>query len=165
MSPPSQRRQSGLCREQPRMPRVTNGVLSVLCYGIWQDDYVAKGKTVMGTVKRWLKRVETRTLVWLARSRISSFVMVGTLAAAGLGVAALGGQSTTIAQQGQSTIGSAIMPLSTYGCSSDPDGDGHIFCDSSVAISSLPASFGQCHADEDGDMLIICRGSDTDTGW
>ena len=50
----------------------------------------------MAAVKRLLKDMETRTLVWLAKSRMSSLVIVGTLAAAGLGTAALGGQSSRL---------------------------------------------------------------------
>ncbi len=118
----------------------------------------------MTTVKRWLKRVETRTLVWLARSRVSSFVIVGTLAAAGLGVAAVGGQLSTEAQKSAPVISSspATLPLSTYGCYNDPDGDGHIFCDGSVPAAQLPASFGHCHTDEDGDVQIKCSGAGAD---
>ena len=43
----------------------------------------------------------------------------------------------------------------------DPDGDGHIFCDGSVAISKLPASYGSCHESSYGDVEIRCKG----TGW
>ena len=114
----------------------------------------------MVAVKRWLKCVETRTLVWLAKGRTSSFVIVGILAASGLGAAALSGQSSTSAQQGQPVVSSAL-PMSAYGCYNDPDGDGHIFCDGSVAISKLPASYGPCHEDAYGGVEIRCKG----TGW
>jgi hypothetical protein len=116
----------------------------------------------MATVKRLLKGVETRTLVWLAKSRMSSLVIVGTLAVAGFSTAALGGQSSTPAQHMQPHT-SATLPLSAYGCYNDPDGDGHIFCDGTVAITALPASFGQCRARAyyEAGSPIVCRG----TGW
>ena len=114
----------------------------------------------MATVRRLLKALETRTLVWLARSRVSSLGIVGTLVVAGLAFAALGAQSSTSARQGHSVV-TSTQPLSAYGCYNDPDGDGHIFCDGSVAIAKLPASFGQCHTDEDDNGRIMCRG----TGW
>jgi len=111
----------------------------------------------MSAVKYWLKRVETCTLVWLARSRVSSLVIAGTLAAAGLSTGVLSTHSSSVQHAGTTTT----LPLSAYGCNSDPDGDGHIFCDGSVAITKLPASFGQCSMDEDGSNQIFCRG----TGW
>ena len=116
----------------------------------------------MAAVKRLLKGVETRTLVWLARSRMSSLVIVGTLAVAGFAAAALGGQSSTPAQRMQPNT-SASLPLSAYGCYNDPDGDGHIFCDGSTPISQLPASYGKCHADPYVGLRIVCRG--TGAGW
>ncbi|HVC81639.1 MAG TPA: hypothetical protein VNL35_14195 [Chloroflexota bacterium] len=113
----------------------------------------------MSAVKCWLKRVETRTLVWLAKSRGSSLVIAGTLAAAGLGTGVLSTHPSSVQQRAPSAA--ATLPLSAYGCYRDPDGDGHIFCDGSVAITKLPASFGQCNMDEDGSNQIFCRG----TGW
>jgi len=115
----------------------------------------------MAAVKRLLKDMETRILVWLARSRMSSVMIVGTLAAAGLGAAALSAQSTTSAQQKEPVVSSAVQPMSAYGCYNDPDGDGHIFCDGSTPISQLPASYGRCHVSEYGYVQIRCRG----TGW
>jgi predicted lipoprotein with Yx(FWY)xxD motif len=113
----------------------------------------------MAAVKNWLHRVETRTLVWLARGRTSSCVIVGTMVAASLGLASLSTQPSTAQQKEQ--VVTSPLPMSSYGCYNDPDGDGHILCDGSVAITKLPASYGQCQTDEDGDMQIICRG----TGW
>jgi hypothetical protein len=113
----------------------------------------------MAAVKRLLKEMETRTFVWLARSRMSSLMIVGTLAAAGLGAAALGGQSSTPGTLGQALITPSTQPISAYGCNNDPDGDGHIFCDGSVAIAQLPASFGHCHADPYVGLRIVCRGT------
>jgi hypothetical protein len=49
--------------------------------------------------------------------------------------------------------------MSAYGCYNDPDGDGHIFCDGSVAISKLPASYGPCYTQDYGDTQIFCRGT------
>jgi hypothetical protein len=115
----------------------------------------------MAAVKRLLKDMETRMLVWLARSRMSSVMIVGTLAAAGLGAAALSAQPTTSAQQKEAVVSSSVQPMSAYGCHNDPDGDGHIFCDGSTPISQLPASYGQCHVREYGYVQIMCRG----TGW
>jgi hypothetical protein len=115
----------------------------------------------MAAVKSWLSRLEMRTLVWLARGRSSSCVIVGTLVAAGLGAAALGSQPSASGQQGQQNVVSSALPMSAYGCYNDPDGDGHIWCDGSVAISKLPASYGQCHTSQYGPDAIMCRG----TGW
>jgi hypothetical protein len=117
----------------------------------------------MAAVKRLLKDMETRTLVWLARGRTSSFVIVGTLAAAGLGAAALSAQPSTSAQQKEPVVSSATLSMSAYGCYNDPDGDGHIFCDGSVPITKLPASYGQCRVRSyyEAGSRIICRG----TGW
>ncbi len=115
----------------------------------------------MAVVKSWLSRLETRTLVWLARGRTSSCVIVGTLVAAGLGVAALSSQPSASGQQVQSHVGSSALPMSAYGCYNDPDGDGHIFCDGSVPVSQLPASYGECHTSQYGPAAIMCRG----TGW
>ena len=117
----------------------------------------------MAAVKHVLKDMETRTLVWLAKSRMSSVVMVGILAAAGLGTAALDGQATTPAHGQPST--SATLPMGAYGCYNDPDGDGHLFCDGSVGTDYLPASYGQCGMRsyfEDGGP-IICQG--TGSAW
>ena len=118
----------------------------------------------MATVNRVLKGVETRTLVWLARGRTSSLVLVGTLAAAGLGFAALDAQSSTVAPHMQPTT-AATLPPSAYGCYHDPDGDGTLFCDGSVGTDSLPASYGQCGMRSyfyDGGP-IICQG--TGSAW
>ncbi len=113
----------------------------------------------MATVKSLLGRLETRTLVWLAEGRASSWVIVGVLAASGLGAAALSSQPSASAQQGQPVVGSSTLPLSSYGCINDPDGDGHIFCDGSVAISKLPVSFGQCFSQDYQGTRIFCRGT------
>ncbi|HXT37258.1 MAG TPA: hypothetical protein VN837_16920 [Chloroflexota bacterium] len=113
----------------------------------------------MSAVKRLLKGVETRMLVWLARSRASSLVIVGALVAATLGLGVLSTQPSSAQQKGPSAT--TTLPMSAYGCYNDPDGDGHIFCDGSVGISKLPASFGECSMDEDGGTQIFCRG----TGW
>jgi hypothetical protein len=51
----------------------------------------------------------------------------------------------------------SVLP-SAYGCFNDPDGDGTIKCDSSVAIATLPAAWGQCFADLYGDGLTVCDG-------
>jgi hypothetical protein len=117
----------------------------------------------MAAVKRLLKDMETRTLVWLARSRMSSVVIVGTLAAAGLGVTTLSAQPSTAVRQKEPVVSSSVQPMSAYGCYNDPDGDGHIFCDGSVPISQLPASYGQCWGRSyyEAGSPIICRG----TGW
>ena len=112
----------------------------------------------MAAGKSWLNRLETRTLVWLARGRTSSWVIVGVLAAAGLGASALSAQPGASAAQGQAIVGSAL-PVSAYGCINDPDGDGHIFCDGSVAISKLPASFGYCESQDFEGTRIFCRGT------
>jgi len=117
----------------------------------------------MAAANRWLKELEIRTLVWLAKSRLSSAVMVGALAAASLGFAALAGQTTTSAHGHPSP--SATPPLSAYGCYNDPDGDGHLFCDGSVGTDSLPASYGPCGMRSyfyDGGP-IICQG--TGSAW
>jgi hypothetical protein len=115
----------------------------------------------MGTVRRWLKSGEQHTLVWLARSRASSFVIVGTLAAAGLGAAAVSGQSSATAAHQPRYILTIIpmQPMAFYGCSPDPDSDGHSFCDGSTPIAQLPASFGQCLARPyyEAGSRIICR--------
>jgi hypothetical protein len=92
---------------------------------------------------------------------MSSLVIVGTLAAAGLGTAALGGQSSRPAP-GQMPGTSATLPMSAYGCSNDTDGDGHIFCDGSTPISQLPASYGECQSDPYVGLRIVCRGTGAD---
>src|SRR5512146_2566188 len=117
----------------------------------------------MAAVRHLLNEMETCTLVWLARSRMSSVVIVGTLAVAGLGAGVLGGQATTPSHGQPST--SATLPISTYGCYSDPDGTGHILCDGSVGTDYLPASYGWCGMRsyfEDGGP-IICQG--TGSAW
>jgi len=111
----------------------------------------------MAAVKSWLSRLETRTLVWLAKGRTSSWVIIGVLAASGLG-AALSTQSGA-AGQGQPVVAPSTLPVSAYGCINDPDGDGHIFCDGSVAISKLPASFGPCMTQDFEGTRIFCRGA------
>ena len=116
----------------------------------------------MAAVRRLLKDMETHTLLWLAKSRMSSLVIVGTLTAAGLGTAALGGQSSRPAPLQMPSM-SATLPMSAYGCSNDSDGDGHIFCDGSTPISQLPASYGECHADPYVGLRIVCRG--TGVAW
>jgi hypothetical protein len=115
----------------------------------------------MAAVRRLLKEMETRTLVWLAKSRMSSVVIVGTLAVAGLGAGTLSVQSRTAVPHMQPNT-SATPPLSAYGCYNDPDGDGHIFCDGTVAIAQLPASFGQCQVAEFDNVQIVCKGTGTD---
>jgi len=112
----------------------------------------------MATLKRLLTDVETRTLVWLARGRASSLVIVGTVATASLGFAALGAQATTPTRHTQPAT-AATLPLSAYGCAKDTDGDGHIFCDGSVAITKLPASFGSCETDAYDGSRIYCDGT------
>jgi predicted lipoprotein with Yx(FWY)xxD motif len=116
----------------------------------------------MAAVKHLLDRMETRTLVWLAAGRTASYLIVGSLVAAGLGAAALNPQPSTTARQKEPSI-SATLPMSVYGCVNDSDGDGHIFCDGSTPISQLPASYGKCHADPYVGLRIVCRG--TGTGW
>jgi hypothetical protein len=112
----------------------------------------------MAAMKSWLRRLETRTLVWLAKGRTSSWVIVGVLATSGLGAAALSSQST-VSGQGQPVVAPSTLPVSAYGCINDPDGDGHIFCDGSVNISKLPASFGPCMTQDFEGTRIFCRGT------
>ncbi len=112
----------------------------------------------MATVKSWLARLETRTLVWLAKGRTSSWVIVGILATSGLGAAALSSQSGA-SGQGRPVVAPTTLDVSAYGCINDPDGDGHIFCDGSVDISKLPASFGPCMTQDYQGTRIFCRGT------
>jgi hypothetical protein len=111
----------------------------------------------MEIVKSWVDRLQMHTLRWLVRKPGPTWLMVGTLAFSGFAAAALNAPPAAPGPQ-PAPAGSQTL-LSSYGCYSDPDGDGHIFCDGSVAISKLPASFGYCFTDQDGDGRIICEGS------
>jgi hypothetical protein len=112
----------------------------------------------MGIMKCWLKRVETRTLVWLVRSRLSSFVLIGILAAAGLGSAVLSRPSTSGTRYVLLMITPSTQQLTMAGCYNDPDGDGHLFCDGSVGTEYLPAAIGPCRIQRYNPVPIICRG-------
>jgi len=112
----------------------------------------------MAAVKSWLNHLETRTLVWLAKGRTPSWVIVGVLASSGLGAAALSSRPAA-SGQGQPVVAPSTLPVSAYGCINDPDGDGHIFCDGSVDISKLPASFGPCMTQYFEGTRIFCRGA------
>jgi hypothetical protein len=85
----------------------------------------------------------------------SSLTIVGTLALAGLGAAALNGPAGTAVQQDHSVVAPAIQPTA-YGCHWDRDGDGTIKCPASVQIAKLPAAWGACYADLYGDGLTVC---------
>lgn len=112
----------------------------------------------MGTVRRWLKRVEVHTLVWLIRSPISSFMLVGILAATGLGAAVLSRPSTSGTRYVLTMITPSAAQLAMDGCYNDPDGDGHLFCDGSVGTEYLPAAIGPCRIQRYNPVPIICRG-------
>ncbi len=116
----------------------------------------------MVAVKTLLDRLQTSALVWLARGHVSSWVVAGALATAGISAAALSGAPGSPAPQSNPTSGSPMQSLSSYGCYNDPDGDGHIFCDGSVGLSQLPASFGFCYDHSDygyGYGRIFCTGT------
>jgi hypothetical protein len=83
----------------------------------------------------------------------SSLTIVGTLALAGLGAAALNAGAAV--QQDHSIVASTTAPAA-FGCYNDPDGDGTIKCAASVQISKLPAAWGACYADLYGDGLTVC---------
>jgi hypothetical protein len=93
--------------------------------------------------------------VWLAKSRLSSVVIVGTLAAAGLGVATVGVHSASHTQY-RPPNSSATLPMSAYGCRVDPDDHRYILCDGSVVRVNLPASYGYCY-ESWGVSAIVCR--------
>lgn len=112
----------------------------------------------MDAGKTWVDRLQMHTVRWLVKGPGSSWLIAGTFAFAGFGAAALNAPAGAPAQQAPVTVGTSSDPAS-YGCYRDSDGDGHIFCDGSVAISSLPASFGYCYADPDGDGHIFCDGN------
>ncbi len=82
----------------------------------------------MAAVRSWLHAVENRTLVWLARSHMSSVVIAGTLAAAGLGAAALSVQSSTATQQKAPVVAAAPVSMSmsmAHGCPHMDGGSGY----------------------------------------
>jgi hypothetical protein len=113
-----------------------------------------EGATVMYTAKALAEGIQGHVVRWLVKGPGASWVVAGTMAFAGLSAAALNAPAT----HPDSSYGtsSSTMQVTYSGCWSDPDGDGHIFCDSSVSISNLPASFGDCSNGYDGN--IFCDG-------
>jgi hypothetical protein len=85
-------------------------------------------------------------------------VLAGTLALAGFGAAALTSPASAFGPQQHPASVPSTLP-SAYGCFNDPDGDGTIKCDSSIAITTLPAAWGQCYANLYGDGLTVCDGT------
>jgi len=106
----------------------------------------------------WVKHLEMHTLRWLVKGPGSSWLIAGTFAVAGFGAATLNAPSNAAGAQNVSPISGVLVPDYSGLCHPDPDGDGHIFCDSSVVISQLPASYGHCFADTDGDGRVFCDG-------
>jgi hypothetical protein len=87
-----------------------------------------------------------------------SVLLAGTLAAAGLGAAALNQPAGASVPQDQGVVVPASLP-SSFDCFNDPDGDGTIKCPSSVPISQLPTTWGTCQPDLYGDGLTVCEGT------
>jgi len=69
----------------------------------------------MAVVGLWLKQLETRTLVWLARSRMSSVVIAGTLAAAGLSAGLVSAHPSKAVQQAQPGVAVSTTSMSMVG--------------------------------------------------
>ena len=111
-----------------------------------------EGATVMYMVKALAVGIRGHVVRWLVKGPGASWVVAGTLAFAGLSAAALNAPTAHT----ENGVGTATMQVTYTGCWADPDGDGHIFCDSSVSISSLPASFGDCSNGYDGN--VFCDG-------
>ena len=109
--------------------------------------------------KTLIDRLQMHTLRWLVKGPGAAWLVAGTFAFAGIGAASLNAPAGASGQQGRDTVGSSSMSMSAAGCYADPDGDGHIFCDGTVAVDKLPASFGPCSSDSDGYGRIFCRGT------
>lgn len=113
----------------------------------------------MDTWGTLIDRLQMHTLRWLVKGPGATWLAAGTFAFAGIGAASLNTPAGASGQQGHDTVGTSSMSLSAAGCIADPDGDGHIFCDGTVAVDKLPASFGPCSSDSDGYGRIFCRGT------
>jgi hypothetical protein len=102
--------------------------------------------------------IQRHTVRWFLKGPGSSLMIVGTLALAGLGAAALNSPAGAVAPSVPSTLAPSDLPIA-YGCFNDLDGDGTIKCDASVPIAQLPAAWGTCRVDLYGDGLTVCDGT------
>ena len=106
------------------------------------------GSTVFGWVGVHVARV-------LATRPASPVILVGSLAIAGLGAAAM--NPAKIQQNPSPVVGTPTLNLNsphTF-CYSDPDGDGHTVCHILASQVSTVPNLG-CTADQDGDGTYIC---------
>ena len=112
-----------------------------------------EGARVMFTAQSLASGIQGYIARWLVKGPGANLVIAGTFAFAGLGAAALNAPPEP---RETGDIGISTLSVMYPGCYADPDGDGHIFCDSNVTISNLPASCGTCSYDYDGG--VFCDG-------
>ncbi len=109
----------------------------------------------MGIGTKLVGRLETQVARVLATKPATPFILVGTMAVAGIGAAAM---NPTMAHQAPSSMARASTLLLTSPhtfCYSDPDGDGHTICHILASQVSTIPNLG-CSADPDGDGTAIC---------
>lgn len=103
-------------------------------------------------LRGWVARRMARALVSRPATPV---IVVGTLALAGVGAAAMAPTQSSVVSH--TVVGTPALDLSsphTF-CIADPDGDGHTICHILASQVATVPNLG-CIGDQDGDGTYIC---------
>jgi hypothetical protein len=114
----------------------------------------AEGTNAMGISRKLARRLEIGLARVLAPRAASPVILVGTLAFAGMGAAALNGPTASQVSRLVHTPSLVLDGPHTF-CRPDPDGDGHTVCHV-LANQTLTVPNLGCYSDPDGDGTFIC---------
>ena len=109
----------------------------------------------MGTEKTLISRLELGVARMLATRGATPAILVGTLAVAGLGAAAMNPATLHQAPSPLRVSSTLLLNSPHTFCEPDPDGDGHTICHILASQVSTVPNLG-CYADPDGDGTFIC---------